>query len=149
MVLRRNKTLIFELQPGVRWWFAFCDAQSLVISKFTKKGYQHVFAFTEIDNVVLCVEPLLGAVNITVTPEKARDLMLSCHKLGMKIVYFRQPPAPDRLKMRSPFITCASYLAYTVGFPFFGFTAFQLYKALIRAGAEPLDFPALDISENP
>lgn len=137
MVLRRNKSLISDLPSGVAWWFVFCNAKIPLISRITKKGFQHVFAFTQLGNVLLCVEPLLGAVNITVTDEKAKELIRACiNDEGYTVVFFKYPPDPQRLKMRSPFITCASFLAYTVGFPFFGFTAYQLYKALLKSGGE-------------
>ena len=136
MVLRQNKSLVFEIKEGVSWWFVFCDARSPVLRLFCKKGHGHVFAFTEMQGVLICVEPLLGAVNISVTPEKAKDLITACKSAGYNVIFFRHPPQGDKLKLRSPIITCASYLAYTVGFPFLGVTPYQLYKKLMRRGAE-------------
>lgn len=138
MALRQNKNSISNPETGISWWFVFKDMERPLLSRLLKREYQHVFALTRMKNLVLVNEPLMGAVNLMITDAPLAEILAE-HKLqGHHVVHFRHPPKPEIFKMRGPALTCASYLAYTVGIPFYGLTAYQLYKKLIKLGGEKI-----------
>lgn len=133
MVLQQNRNFSSE---GVNWWFVFKDVDNRWWGRFLKPGYQHVFAVTWMNDLSMVVEPLMGACNIMLTDVRVADMLATYIDLGYRVVYIRHDPQPEKFKMRGPLLTCASYLAYTIGIKFYGVTAYQLYKKLIRMGGE-------------
>ena len=138
MALQQNRNSNFDPEAGISWWFVFKDVEQPLLSRLLKPGYQHVFALTRMHNLVLVNEPLMGAVNLMITDANLADILAEHKMLGHHVVHFRHPPNPAKFKMRGPILTCASYLAYTVGIPFYGFTAWHLYKKLIKQGGDLL-----------
>lgn len=135
MVSKQNKSSNFN-EVGVSWWFVFKDIEGRWFNKFLKKGFQHCFAVTRMNNLVLGVEPLMGAVNMIVTDDQFVEMLARYKMEGYTVVHFRIAPNSTKFKMRGPILTCASYLAYTIGLPFYGVTAHQLYKKLMKLGGD-------------
>lgn len=136
MVSKQDKISIFE--PGRSWWVVFKKAENPYIRAITCKEIGHCFALTQMNNVVLMIEPLMGTVNHVITDDVLSDILARFKLEGYRVVHFRHTPEPKILKIRTPMITCASYIAYTIGISFFGVTAKQLYRKLLRMGGEEI-----------
>lgn len=134
----QNKPLISENAVGFRWWFVFSESEKPIIKRFLKKDRSHVYAFCEMGNICLMIEPHLGCVNHIVTECKALDLIQAAKDEGYSVVCKIMYPVPHKFIHRGFSITCASYLAYTVGISSFVFTPHQLYKKLISCGADEI-----------
>lgn len=89
-------------------------------------------------NLVLGIDPLLGVVNHVLTDADLAEILAEHKQAGRTIVHFRHYPESSRFIVRAPLITCASYLAYTIGIPFFGVTAWQFYRKLMALGGEEI-----------
>lgn len=136
MVSRQNKTSISE--PGVSWWIVFKDIPHPWIKRILRPGHQHVFAIVRMKNLVLGIDPLLGVVNHVLSDADLAEI-LAGHKMnGCTVVHYRHYPESQKFIMRGPVMTCASYIAYTIGISFFGVTAWQLYKKIIKLGGEKI-----------
>lgn len=126
----------------MRTYFFFSDTTNHpIISRILKKGYQHVEVVTEIDGFVMHINPRWGRVDVGLTNEKElADIIKRLKEMGRTCVYykFNDLPDPKRKIMRGWAITCATYLAYTLGIPFFGVTPYQFYKHLKSRGGEDL-----------
>jgi hypothetical protein len=136
MVLQQSKNLIFE--NAVSWWIVFKEIPHPIVKKLLRPGHQHVFAVCRMGNLVLAVDPLLGAVNHILTEADLAEILAEQKALGATVLHFRHLPQSERFIWRGPVMTCASYVAYTIGISFFGVTAWQLYKRLIKLGAEKI-----------
>jgi hypothetical protein len=120
------------------WWVVFRTAEDPKIRMITRKGFGHCYAFTHMNNIVMGIEPLKGTVNHIITNSNFADMLAAQKERGYTVVHFRWQPKPRSLIARPPLVTCASYLAYTFGIPFFGITPYQLYKKIIRMGGEEI-----------
>lgn len=122
-----------------RYYFFFSNAPTFAPFKLLKSGFRHVEMITELDNgMVFHINPLWGCTDHGLTNEIPLHAVISMlKKQGHTVVMYRQK-APDQRKMiaRGPVMTCASYLAYTIGLPFAGVTPHQLYRCLIKRGGE-------------
>jgi len=86
----------------------------------------------------MMIEPHLGVVNHVLTDAALAELLAEQKIAGNIVVHFRHAPKAHKFLIRTPMITCAGYIAYTLGLSFFGFTPFQLYKKIIRMGGEEI-----------
>jgi len=134
MVSKQSKSLIYR--HGYSWWFVFKDLDKPILRRVLKKGYQHVFAVTRMNDLVLGLDPMMGQAVVMLTDTEIVDLLVEYKKQGFKIVHLRKITDAHKFTIRAPFVTCASYLAYTTGIPFVGITPWQLYKKLMRIGGE-------------
>ena len=125
-----------NLVDGAVWWFVFETSQHPLISRFLKKKYSHVWAFCSLGNVVLIVEPLMGVVNITVMEAMPSHFIEQEKKDGNEVIVYAAKHNSQKFIRRGWFISCASYLAYTVGLPSFCVTPWQLRKKLLTCGGE-------------
>ncbi len=132
---RPPKSLVCDPRKGFRWWFVFSESNHPVLRRIFKRGCSHVAAFCQLSDVVLAVDPLMGAVSITLTAQKPTLFIDVAKANGCEVLCFQANPDTDKLCWRGPVLTCASYLSYTVGLPSLAITPFQLYKKLIACGA--------------
>jgi hypothetical protein len=136
VAFKQNRISISD--PGVSWWIVFKDVPHPVIKRVLRPGKQHVFAVTRMHNLTLAIDPLLGAVNHILTDADLAEILAEHKQAGHTVVHFRHAPESRRFVWRGPVITCASYVAYTIGIGFFGVTAWQLYRKLMAMGGEEI-----------
>ena len=121
-----------------RYYFFFSNSHTHPISKIFRDGYQHVELITDLESgLIVHLNPRWGRVDLGLTNEiPLPDLIKKQKELGRTVVLWRQIGAPDPAVFiaRGPIMTCASYLAYTIGLPFWGVTPWQLYRKLMRDG---------------
>jgi hypothetical protein len=125
----------------LRYYFFFSNSQTHPISRLFKNGYQHVEMLTELENgQVMHLNPRWGRVDLGLTNEHTlAQVIHRLRALGHTAVMYRCPEPDPRAKIsRGWAITCATYLAYTIGLPFRGVTPYQLYKTLKSRGGEDL-----------
>lgn len=123
----------------LRYYFFFSNATTHPISRLFKRGYQHVEMVTELDGgMVMHINPRWGRVDTGLTNEiPLHTIIGELKNLGRTVVMYRcEEPDPRARISRGLPITCATYLAYTIGLPFKGATPYQLYKALKSRGGE-------------
>lgn len=123
----------------IRYYFSFSNSTTHPISRLFKRGFQHVEMVTELDNgQVMHINPRWGAVEYGLTNEiPLHKIIARLKELEHTVVIFRCPaPDPRAMIVRGPIMTCASYLAYTIGLSFPGLTPYHLYKTLIARGGE-------------
>lgn len=118
----------------VKWYFVFKSAENSLTRKLTPEGFGHVFAVTQLENICVMIEPLLGAVNHLLVQRNIDDLLEVFAERGYTVIGIVMETEPNKFRMRGPIMTCASYLAYTVGLDFWGFTPMQLYRKLMKKG---------------
>lgn len=127
----KQNNLSISSDIGFRWWFVFLDSDHPVIRRALEPGFSHVLAFCEMGNVCLVVEPMLGCVNHIITEAPAKELIKEAKEKGATVVCYASNPTPNKFLMRPPWISCASFLAYTVGFKCYSLTPYQLYRKLL------------------
>lgn len=123
----------------LRYYFFFSNSQTHPISKFFRPGFQHVELVTELENgQVMHINPRWGRVDYGLTQDHTlAQVIARLKELGYTAVMYRcQEPDPRRPILRGWAITCASYLAYSIGLSFHGVTPYQLYKTLKSRGGE-------------
>lgn len=133
---KQLKTSTSDKLLGFRWWFVFDNSQSDLLRRMLKPKFSHVYAFCQLGNICLVIEPLFGAVNHVVVQSEAKELIDAAKREGKIVVCQTFNAKTERLIFRSPIVTCSSYLAYTVGLGGLYVTPYQLYKKLMACGAE-------------
>lgn len=121
----------------MRYYFSFSNSSTHWISCLFKRGFQHVEMLTDLDNgMVMHINPRWGRVDYGLTNEiPLHEMIAKLKDLGHTIVIFCcDEPSPTRMIGRGWCLTCASYLAYSVGISFNGVTPYQFYKTLIKRG---------------
>lgn len=119
-----------------RWYFVFTDDNTTPFRWLLRRRFRHCYAFTELaDGLCFIIDPLMQHVVHEMHDRKLHELVAFAKLSGGRVVMARLAPQ-HRILPRSILITCASYLAYTVGLPFFGITPYHLFTALIKHGAE-------------
>ena len=129
-----------------RWWLCFCEAPQRVWWKtFCKPGFSHCYAFRQPQSgILIALNPLVHRVENAIVLERASDRITRELAAGHRVLVYERytrvyDPARDRRVGRGLFITCASYIAYTIGVPFsWRSTPWQLWKAALKAGATEL-----------
>lgn len=124
-----------------RYYFSFSNTTRHPIARLLKDGFQHVEMITDLEgDLIMHVNPRWGRVNYGLTNEIPLPQVLKMFTdLGHTVVFFPcDLPDPCAKIFRGPVITCATYLAYTIGISFFGVTPYQLYKTLLSRGGEVL-----------
>lgn len=123
-----------------RYYFFFSNSRTSWISRLFKRGYQHVELVGEIGDFVFHTNPRWGRVDYAITNDfTLASVIEQLTDRGHTAVMYRcETPDPEARIMRGPIITCATYLAYTVGIPFGGVTPHQLYKTLKARGGVDL-----------
>lgn len=125
---------------SARWWVAFCDTDTPYWYKlFVKRGFRHCYAIAEVGQDVFWIEtqPHRIALGITINAypwQIIRDALV----LGHTVLYVGKPDAPtQRTWSHSPFLTCASVIAYAMGIDSRALTPYALFRDLKRRfGAE-------------
>ena len=123
----------------LRYYFFFSNSRTHPISRLFRDGYQHVEMVTELDNgQIMHINPRWGRVDYGLTQEYTLAQVIAMQKqLGRTAVMYRCPEPDPRARIaRGWAITCATYLAYSIGVPFSGVTPYQLYKTLKSRGGE-------------
>lgn len=123
----------------LRYYFFFSNSRTHWISRVFKPGFQHVEMVTELENgQVMHLNPRWGRVDLGLTMDHSLAAVIAeLKRLGHRCVMYRCPEPDPRARIaRGPIITCATYLAYTIGLPFRGVTPYQLYKTLKSRGGE-------------
>lgn len=123
----------------LRYYFFFRSSETLAIARLLRPGFHHVELITELDNgQIMHINPRWGRVDHGLTNDfKLHEIITKMKQLGFTAVMYRCPEPDPRAKIARGFvITCAAYLAYTVGVPFRGVTPYQLYKTLKSRGGE-------------
>lgn len=123
----------------LRYYFFFRSTEHSIIKRLFRSGYHHVELLTELDNgQVMHLNPRWGRVDLGLTQDHSlASVIAELKRLGHTAVMYRCPePDPQAKIARGWAITCAAYLAYTIGVPFRGVTPYQLYKTLKSRGGE-------------
>lgn len=123
----------------LRYYFSFSNSSTSWISRLFKRGFQHVEVITELDGgMVMHINPRWGRVDHGLTNEiPLHQIIAELKRLGHNVVMYRcHEPDPRARIPRGLLVTCATYLAYTIGLPFKGVTPYQLYKTLKSRGGE-------------
>ena len=129
-----------------RWWLVFTPPVEPGWWKvFITEDFGHVYAFRQVGpEIVLVLSPIVHRVENGIRPMRASELVEAALAEGHKVLVYTKPtrrydPHTDVRVGRGWIITCASYLAYTLGIPFsWKCTPYQLFKAALKAGAEEL-----------
>jgi hypothetical protein len=124
-----------------RCCFFFCSSTTLMLSRVFKDGFQHVEMLTEFkDGTVVRFDPRWGRVDLKIKSDITFDEAVEQlrERPGTRVIFEKPSQNPKRIIRRGWAITCASYLAYTIGLPFGGVTPYQLYKHLLKKGAVAL-----------
>lgn len=120
------------------WFFAFTPKTDRPWLKRLPFRFRHCLAVTTFGPCTFMVDPLYRHVEYGFTNEKGiTDTIIRLRKLGHEILFLEWEPPVGR-PTRSPFMTCASLIAYTCGIPSRALTPDGLYKAIIKLGGEPL-----------
>ena len=135
MDLKQNKTSRSDTRA---WWVVFRPAKSRILRALTKTGFGHCYVFTRMNDVVLGIDPMMGTVNHIITNSNFADMLAAQKECGYRVVVIHHQAEPESFRMRPPLMTCASYIAYTIGIGFFGTTPYGLYKKLMKMGAEEI-----------
>ena len=119
-----------------RFYFFFSNSRTAWISRLFRPGYQHVELVGEIGDIIFRLNPRWGRVDyeITSTYTLASVIQQLKDQGHTVVMYSCEIPDPQKRIARGPLITCASYLAYTIGLSFAGITPYQLYKTLKARG---------------
>lgn len=121
------------------WVFVFTNRNDTILSRFLKNGFKHVFAMTAIDKTTtLCIEPLRAGVEHIFHNRDVEQIIDVCCQSEFTVLRANIKIDNDKIVPRGVFVTCATYLAYTVGLPFFLFSPYHLYKALLKHGAREI-----------
>lgn len=86
------------------------------------------------------IDPLWRNVDYGFTNEvNITDYLIALRRKGHDIVHLEGwAPDAERAPRRSPFMTCASLIAYTCGIPTRAITPDGLYRQLIKMGGKVL-----------
>lgn len=118
------------------FWFVFSGEARHPLTRFCRAGFKHVGVLTDLEGIPFMVDPLQHGVNISFNADHGVPHHIARFKQqGFRIVHITVTP---RSRRQNLFLTCASYLAYTCGIPFWGLTPYQLYKTLIKQGGTEL-----------
>lgn len=139
MDLKQNKTSILtKLGTHKSWWFVFRDGEDPLLSRMLRSGFRHAFVITKMNNITLAIDPLKGAAEITLMETPTENILVYCRNRNWRVVHIMVRATPEKFVLKLPIISCAMYLAYTVGLRFYGVTPWQLYKKLIKMGGDEL-----------
>lgn len=102
--------------------------------------YRHVLAVTLFGPCTFAIDPLWRNVNYGFTNEvHITDYIIALREKGLDIIWLKNwKPDAERAPIRSPFMTCASLIAYTCGIPTRAITPDGLYRKLIKMGGKVL-----------
>jgi hypothetical protein len=117
------------------WFFCFSDNATNRFAQMCRRGFRHVSAFSMLPNgFVLAVDPLAFGVSAQLSNEiTVYQIVDKMKEKGHRVIALPVVPKKGFIRRGMP-LTCASYLAYTAGIPFMGFTPYQLFKRIKRIG---------------
>lgn len=140
--------------PPERWWVVFTDAMTWRWwSRFTRPRARHVFVVRIVGpDLVLGIEPLFSRALVRVFDEDMVELLDRYLDLGHDVLVYEtgrgvpvyesgqgEYSARRLLQLRSPILTCASFIAYTLGLNGWIVTPQSLKRALLKHGAQRLE----------
>lgn len=115
------------------FWFIFSGQARHPLTRWLRKDFKHVSVLTDLAGICFMLDPLHRGVNIGFNADvSVPDAVAQFKAQGFRIVQLSI--AKPESQRQLPVLTCASYLAYTCGIRFWGFTPYQLYKELIKQG---------------
>jgi hypothetical protein len=101
--------------------------------------FRHCLAVTTFGPCTFMIDPLYHCVEYGFTNEAPLiDALVKLRTLGHEILYLDCNPDFTRPPRRSPFMTCATLLAYTCGIPSRAVTPDGLYRDILKLGGEKL-----------
>lgn len=121
----------------MRYYFFFSDNRASLVWRCLRPGFRHVEMITDLDNgQIMHINPRLGRVDYGLTNEHTlAEVIEQLKALGRTVVmYCCNAPDAGASIPRGWLMTCASYLAYSIGLPFRGATPYQLYVTLKARG---------------
>lgn len=129
-----------------RWWLVFTPpVQPGWWKWFLTPGFGHVYGFRQPQSgVLIALNPLVHRVENAIVLQRAYERIADELAAGHRVLVYERHTrvynAQQDVRVgRGWCITCASYVAYTLGIPFsWRCTPYQLYRAALRAGAEEL-----------
>lgn len=128
-----------------RWWVIFRDHVSERERRWwdflTAPDFRHCFAMTELTpGQVLVIDPLAAGVNVALIGQRPDTILKECLDTGFRVLVAKRPRShhTPALISRGLTVTCASYLAYTLGLDGRPLTPQQLYRLMMRTGAKEL-----------
>lgn len=125
-----------EKQP---WFFAFTPKTDRPWLKPLPLRFRHCLAVTTFGPCTFVIDPLWRNVEYGFTNEEPlADALVKLHRLGHELLFLEWSPDQVRAPKRSPFMTCATLLAYTTGVPSRALTPDGLYRDIINLGGEKL-----------
>lgn len=140
-----------------RWWLVFTPpVEPGWWRVFLTPGFGHVYGFRQPQSgVLIALNPLIHRVENAIVLERASDLIARALDAGHKVLVVERcirvyNPHTDVRVGRGLFLTCASYLAYTIGISFsWRSTPWHLYKAALKAGAVEIERRQDDLHRSP
>lgn len=124
------------------WWVVFTDeAKPSFFNRFLTRGFRHCWCFTQIrPYMVLVVNPCLDHCQILLNECWPYDMLreVAGRDPLTRVLAFDQfsvyPPLASRVTRRGFPVSCASYLAYTLGIDATVQTPYGLYRHLMVGG---------------
>lgn len=122
------------------WFFAFTEKTSRPwLARLPGLRFRHCLAVTTFGPCTFMVDPLYHNVEYGFTNEAPLvDCLVKLRTIGHEILHLHWKPDTARPPVRSPFMTCATLLAYTCGIPSRAVTPDGLYRDIIKLGGERL-----------
>lgn len=130
-----------------RWWLVFTPPVEPGWWKvFLTPGFGHVYGFRQPKSgILIALNPLVHRVENAIVPRRASEVIDEALAQGHRVLVYERHTRVYNAQLdvrvgRGWLITCASYLAYTLGIPFgWRCTPYQLYRAALKAGAQELE----------
>lgn len=121
------------------WFFAFTPKTERPWLKRFPFRFRHCFALTVLGPCTFMIDPLYRQVEYGLTNEIPINQALGeLRAKGYVILHLEYEADPKAFPRRSPFMTCASLIAYACGIPSLAFTPDGLYRDIIKLGGELL-----------
>lgn len=122
------------------WFFAFREKSPLPwLDIIPGLRFRHCLAVTMFGPCTFMIDPLYHHVEYGFTNEAPLvDTLVKLRSLGFEILHLDWKPDTTRRPRRSPFMTCASLIAYTCGIPSRAVTPDGLYRDIVKLGGEKL-----------
>lgn len=122
------------------WFFCFTEKTARPwLARIPFMRFRHCLAVTTFGPCTFMIDPLFHHVEYGFTNEAPLiETLVKLRGLGYEIVHLNHAPDLTRLPRRSPFLTCATLLAYTCGIPSLAVTPDGLFRDLINLGGEKL-----------
>lgn len=136
-----------------QWYFAFCENETPIprwqqwFVRNDPKHLQHVYAFTQVGDYVLFVEPSRTRIDFVIKyPNEefpkmcAMEMAYELYQAGHVVIRHNYRPSISGVKSIFNWIpTCVTVVKCATGFASFAWTPLDLLKDLLRSGGEVIN----------